>query len=88
LFGLSPWRYFYEFYAPPFGKLNRELTIHGGKEMAYNINGECIACGACEPECPTNAIIEGEIYKIDPEKCIECGVCADVCPVTAISPDE
>jgi len=56
--------------------------------MAYKINDECIACGSSEPECPTDAISEGEIYKIDPEKCIECGACADVCPVTAISPEE
>ena len=29
--------------------------------MAYVINKECIACGSCEPECPTDAISEGEI---------------------------
>ncbi|MGB4461270.1 MAG: 4Fe-4S binding protein [Tepidanaerobacteraceae bacterium] len=56
--------------------------------MAYRINSECIACGACEPECPTDAIIKGEIYKTDEEECIECGACADICPVTAISPDD
>jgi ferredoxin len=27
--------------------------------MAYTINEECINCGACEPECPNNAIYEG-----------------------------
>jgi ferredoxin len=27
--------------------------------MAYRINEECINCGACEPECPNNAIYEG-----------------------------
>ena len=32
--------------------------------MAYKINNECIACGSCEPECPTDAISEGEIYEI------------------------
>lgn len=56
--------------------------------MAYFINNECIACGSCEPECPTFAISEGEIYEIDREKCIECGACADICPVSAIVPDE
>lgn len=56
--------------------------------MAYIINSECIACGSCESECPTDAIAEGEIFEINPEKCIECGACADICPVTAISPDE
>lgn len=52
--------------------------------MAYKISDECISCGACEPECPVQAITEGEgKYVIDPEKCIDCGACADVCPVGA-----
>jgi ferredoxin len=53
--------------------------------MAHVINEECIACGACEPECPEEAISEGEeIYVIDPEKCTDCGTCVDFCPVEAI----
>lgn len=52
--------------------------------MAYKITDECIKCGACEAECPTSAITEGEdIYIVDPEICIDCGACADVCPVDA-----
>ena len=51
--------------------------------MAYTINDDCIACGACEPECPVNAISAGDKYIIDPETCIDCGACADVCPVGA-----
>ncbi|MCS6916131.1 MAG: 4Fe-4S dicluster domain-containing protein [Chitinophagales bacterium] len=27
--------------------------------MAIHITSECINCGACEPECPNNAIYEG-----------------------------
>ena len=27
--------------------------------MAIIITDECINCGACEPECPNNAIYEG-----------------------------
>jgi len=27
--------------------------------MSYLITSECINCGACEPECPNNAIYEG-----------------------------
>ncbi len=54
--------------------------------MAYVISEECISCGACEPECPTNAISAGETqYNIDPETCIDCGACEAVCPVSAIS---
>lgn len=26
--------------------------------MSYLINADCINCGACEPECPNNAIYE------------------------------
>lgn len=56
--------------------------------MAYKITDECIACGACQAECPEDAIEEGDIYVIDPDKCIDCGSCADVCPVDAPVPDE
>ena len=56
--------------------------------MALKINEECIACGACEPECPNEAISEGdEHFVIDPEKCNECEDlpdgeyrCREVCP--------
>ncbi len=62
--------------------------------MPYKITDECISCGACEPECPNQAITEGDsIYKIDPEKCTECvghfdsPQCVEVCPVDCIVPD-
>jgi len=52
--------------------------------MSYKIYEECISCGACEPECPVEAITAGDdIYVINPELCIDCGACADVCPVDA-----
>ena len=52
--------------------------------MAYVINEECVACGACEPECPEGCISEsGGTYVIDAAKCTDCGACADVCPVEA-----
>ena len=51
--------------------------------MAYKIEDTCIACGACQPECPVNAISEGDIYTIDADTCIDCGACAGVCPVEA-----
>ncbi|MBI5904525.1 MAG: ferredoxin family protein [Deltaproteobacteria bacterium] len=28
--------------------------------MAYKITEECIACGACVPECPAQCIAEGD----------------------------
>ena len=62
--------------------------------MAYIITDECISCGACDPECPNEAITAGdEIYEIDPAKCTECVTyfdeqqCATVCPVDCCIPD-
>lgn len=52
--------------------------------MAYVIDESCISCGACEPECPVEAISQGDDrYVVDAEKCIDCGACASVCPVDA-----
>jgi len=63
--------------------------------MALYINEECINCGACEPECPVEAISEGEeYYVIDPNVCVECEgyhdepQCKEVCPVECIFPLE
>lgn len=53
--------------------------------MTHIIAETCIACGACKPVCPVDAISEGEIYIIDPEKCIDCTACVEQCPVEAIS---
>jgi ferredoxin len=56
--------------------------------MSYKINDDCISCGACQSECPSEAISEGsDKYVIDPAKCTECGACADVCPVGAPNKD-
>ena len=57
--------------------------------MAYVITEACISCGACEPECPVNAITSGDdMYVIGQETCIDCGACAAVCPVDAPVPAE
>ncbi len=62
--------------------------------MALTITEECINCGACEPECPNEAISEGdEYYGVDSEKCTECvgyfdePQCIEVCPVECIIPN-
>ena len=52
--------------------------------MAYKISDDCISCGACEAECPVQAISQGDDkYVIDADACLDCGACADVCPVEA-----
>jgi len=57
--------------------------------MAYFITEDCISCGACEADCPTNAISEGDgKFAIDAAGCIDCGACVDSCPVDAIKPPQ
>ena len=62
--------------------------------MAYKITDECISCGACESECPNEAISEGDYaFVIDPDKCTECigahdtSKCVEICPVDACELD-
>jgi ferredoxin len=59
--------------------------------MALMITDECINCDVCEPECPNNAISQGEeIYQINPDLCTQCvghydePQCQQVCPVDCI----
>lgn len=58
------------------------------------ITDECINCDVCEPECPNDAISQGEeIYEIDFNLCTECvghfdePQCVEVCPVDCIPQD-
>ena len=62
--------------------------------MSLLIHDECINCDVCEPECPNEAITQGEeIYDIDPNLCTECighfaePQCIEVCPVDCIVKD-
>ena len=62
--------------------------------MALLITDECINCDVCEPECPNDAIYQGEeIYEIHPQLCTECvghhdeSQCVVVCPVECIVVD-
>ncbi|MBP7712690.1 MAG: YfhL family 4Fe-4S dicluster ferredoxin [Gammaproteobacteria bacterium] len=62
--------------------------------MALVITEECINCDVCEPECPNEAISQGDDhYVINPSLCTECvgffdePQCVSVCPVECIQPD-
>ena len=62
--------------------------------MALIITDACINCDVCEPECPNDAISQGEeYYVIDPARCTECvghfaePQCVKVCPVDCIPHD-
>jgi ferredoxin len=62
--------------------------------MALLITDDCINCDVCEPECPNQAIAQGElIYEINPDRCTECvghfdgAQCVQVCPVACIVVD-
>jgi NAD-dependent dihydropyrimidine dehydrogenase PreA subunit len=55
------------------------------RAMARKITDACVNCGACEGECPVEAISEKNSARwIDPDKCIDCGACESACPTEAI----
>ena len=52
--------------------------------MAYVINAElCTFCKKCMDECPTGAIVEGNVdgkeVCVVTSECIDCGGCEDAC---------
>ena len=50
--------------------------------------GECIACEACVPYCPVDAIsMKGDAAVIGQDECVDCAVClkSESCPVDCIA---
>jgi ferredoxin len=57
--------------------------------VAYKIIDTCINCGACESECPNQAISQGDpIFVIDPNRCTECVGYFDSPQCVAVCPNE
>lgn len=59
--------------------------------MALRITDACINCDMCLPECPNEAIFEGQkVYEINVARCTECvgfyeyQTCMAVCPIDCI----
>jgi uncharacterized Fe-S center protein len=61
------------------GKLDQHSTT-----KPY-VRPNCVACGACAPWCPADAITVSEAALIDAERCIGCGECIAVCPEGAVA---
>jgi ferredoxin len=72
--------------ASPLGeRLSANKSFQARYSMAYKITDACVNCGACEPECPVQAISEKNGTRvIDENACTSCGSCAESCPVEAI----
>jgi NADH:ubiquinone oxidoreductase subunit F (NADH-binding)/Pyruvate/2-oxoacid:ferredoxin oxidoreductase delta subunit len=48
----------------------------------FEINEDCVGCGICLKECPSQAITgeKKKLHVIDQEECNRCGTCMVVCP--------
>ncbi len=60
--------------------------------MAVRVDDRCVRCGACEWECPTEAIVPSASGPVvEPDLCTECygffgeSQCIVVCPADAIT---
>ncbi|MCL7410380.1 MAG: 4Fe-4S binding protein [Methanosarcinaceae archaeon] len=56
--------------------------------MVAKVNkDECVGCGTCVDECPSEAISmnDDDIAVVNADECTECGMCVDACPTEAIT---
>ncbi len=61
------------------------LPATSAAEVAFVIAASCAACGECRNVCPeTEAIVSGDVYRINPDACTNCGACIEVCMTSSI----
>ncbi|MBL7135037.1 MAG: 4Fe-4S binding protein [Candidatus Marinimicrobia bacterium] len=66
-------------------KSPQDSVKKGINPVAHIDENKCAGCGACESECPLNAIIVDVIAYVNDNICTGCGICASVCPMDAIT---
>jgi predicted aldo/keto reductase-like oxidoreductase len=68
------------------GQVSTELRSRVGKTgKKLKVNDLCKGCGACEQNCPNEAIrVKDGVAAADPELCLLCGYCVPYCPQFAI----
>jgi predicted aldo/keto reductase-like oxidoreductase len=66
--------------------INSELKTQLGKKgKKLQVLDMCKGCGACEKNCPNNAItLKDGRASVDPELCLLCGYCVSYCPQFAL----
>ena len=71
---------------PKVEKPGKEAKSSGG-ELKNNIE-ECIYCGLCAKNCPSDALKvdrKEKIWEVDKDACVTCGLCVEKCPKKCLS---
>ena len=63
-----------------------ELNEFSSEEEIIAVAPKCVRCNTCVGECPVNAIVPANIFRLAKitDKCVKCEICVQTCPVSAI----
>ena len=63
-----------------------ELDDFSTQEEIIAVAPKCVRCNTCVGECPVNAIVPANIFRLAKitDKCVKCEICVQTCPVSAI----